>query len=100
MHSLRATNYADYAYREDNQPINETFFSSPENRIKYENIILEKGIELIEKIEQPKEITNIRPLGFVYPNYKTFGLGTHFFTWRNIPNNTPLVFWWEVPKHD
>jgi hypothetical protein len=43
---------------------------------------------------------NIRPLGLINPTYRTFGLGTHFFTWRNIPNNSPLVFWWEVPGHN
>ena len=43
--------------------------------------------------------TNLRPLGLINPQYKIFGLGTHYFTWRNIPNNAPLVYWWEVPGH-
>ncbi len=43
---------------------------------------------------------NIRPLGLIHPSHKTFGLGTHFFTLRNIPNNSPLVFWWGVACHD
>jgi hypothetical protein len=34
-------------------------------------------------------------LGFSLPAYKDFGFGTLCFTWRNIANNTPLVFWYK-----
>jgi hypothetical protein len=97
--NLTASKYEDYAYRRANNPTNEDFFTSPQNRIIYENLILQKGISIIEMI-QGEIKPNIRPLGLINPNYKTFGLGTHFFTWRNIPNNSPLVFWWEVPGHN
>lgn len=95
---LAAEKYEDYAYRKASTPQNEGFFSSPENRIRYENVLLQKGLSIIGMI-QGEVKANIRPLGLIHPNYKTFGLGTHFFTWRNIPNNSPLVFWWEVNGH-
>lgn len=97
--NLQADKYEDYAYRNDALPLKELFFSSKENRIKYENIILQKGIDIINQIRGEIK-PNIRPLGLINPAYKTFGLGTHFLTWRNIPNNCPLVYWWEVPGHD
>lgn len=96
--TLVATKYEDYAFRDANSPVKETFFSNPENRIRFENIILKKGIEIIGMI-QGEVKRNIRPLGLINPSYKILGLGTHFFTWRNIPNNSPLVYWWEVPGH-
>ncbi len=97
--SLTASKHEDYAYRKSNNPVNEKFFTSSGNRIIYENLILQKGISLIEMIQSDVR-PNIRPLGLINPTYKTFGLGTHFFTWRNIPNNSPLVFWWEVSGHN
>lgn len=97
--NLEAPKYEDYAYRKSNQPAVESFFTSAENRIRYENIILQKGISIIEMIQNEIK-PNIRPLGLINPSYKTFGLGTHFFTWRNIPNNSPLVFWWGVAGHN
>lgn len=97
--NLSAEKYEDYAYRKASSPIKEGFFTSPENRIIYENILLQKGISIIDMIHGEVK-PNIRPLGLINPSYKTFGLGTHFFTWRNIPNNSPLVFWWGASGHD
>ncbi|NGF77155.1 hypothetical protein G5B10_14795 [Fluviicola sp. SGL-29] len=94
-----ATKYEDYAYRKVNTPTTEEFFTSADNRIKFENILTEKGIDIINMI-QGEVKPNIRPLGLINPQYKIFGLGTHFFTWRNIPNNSPLVYWWEVNGHN
>jgi hypothetical protein len=99
LSNLSAEKYESYAYRNENTPVAENFFSSKGNRIKYENIILKKGLHIISMIQdEPKP--NVRPLGLINPAYKTFGLGTHFITWRNIPNNCPLVYWWEVPGHN
>lgn len=92
-----ATRHGNFAFRPSSMPSTETFFTNAENRIRYEKILLEKGIEIINKVEAPRD--NLRPLGLIYPDYKTFGLGTHFFTWRNIPNNSPLVFWWGGEGH-
>lgn len=97
--NLSAEKYEDYAYRKEGTPADEGFFTSPENRIIYENILLQKGLSIIDMIKGEVR-PNLRPLGLISPSYKTFGLGTHFFTWRNIPNNSPLVFWWEVQAHD
>lgn len=97
--NLSANKYEDYAYRKQGLPQKESFFTSPENRVRYENLILQKGLSIIGMI-QGEIKSNIRPLGLVNPNYKTYGLGTHFFTWRNIPNNCPLIFWWEVKGHN
>lgn len=99
LSSLKANKYMDYAYRDSNKPSNEVFFTSPENREKFENILVERGIDIIEMIKGEIRC-NIRPLGFVPCDYKIFGLGTHFFTWRNIPNNCPLVYWWEGWGHN
>lgn len=97
--TLTAEKYEDYTYRKNSEPLKETLFTNPENRVRYENILIQKGLEIINMISGPVS-NNIRPLGLINPNYKTLGLGTHFFTWRNVPNNSPLVFWWEVPGHN
>jgi hypothetical protein len=81
------------AYRKVNTPINETFFTNPINRIKFEKIILEKGLKILSSVETLKP--NHRPLGMTNPSNQTFGTGTMFFTWRNISNTCPIVFWWE-----
>lgn len=96
--SLTAKKYEEYAYRDEDKPAVEVFFTSAENRVRYENLLLEKGLHIIRQIKGEVN-PNIRPLGLINPNYKTFGLGTHFFTWRNVPNNCPLVFWWNVEGH-
>jgi len=83
-----------YAFRKNHLSKQETFFTSPANRIRYENILLLKGIEILNKVDT-LNVKSIRPLGYTVKSHKTLGLGTQFFTWRNIPNNTPLVFWWE-----
>lgn len=82
-----------YAFRNPKYPKEEKFFSSPENRIRYENILLQKGFEIINSIDN-LTARSLRPLGMTPPSYKTLGTGTHFFTWRNISNTCPIVFWW------
>lgn len=82
-------------FRNKNEPILETFFSSPENRVRFENLLLVKGLEILNSVSVQKK--NIRPLGFTLPSHKNFGFGTLCFTFRNVPNNTPLVFWYSSP---
>lgn len=82
-----------HAFRNPEFPKAEEFYSSAENRDRYEDILLKKGIEIINSIENLKA-QSIRPLGMTPPGYKTLGTGSHFFTWRNISNTCPLVFWW------
>lgn len=82
-----------YAFRNSSHPNEETFFSSKENRIRYENILLKKGFEIMQSIDSISA-KSLRPLGMTNPSNKTLGTGTHFFTWRNISNTCPIVFWW------
>lgn len=86
--------YANLAYRKPTLPKVEQLFTSPENRIRYENILLLKGIEILNSVSKLKS-KELRPLGYTVRSHKTFGIGTQFFTFRNISNTTPLVFWWE-----
>ena len=95
----QATKQTDRAYRRQFQPNKETFFTSKENRLRIEQIFLDKGIEIINQIQDEESKRKHRPLGKTYPGYKTFGTGTLFFTWRNISNTCPIVFWWDNPAH-
>ncbi|GLR28679.1 hypothetical protein SAMN05660405_02328 [Psychrobacter pacificensis] len=83
------------AFRPLHLPITEEFYSSPQSRDRYENILLRKGIDLIHNT-QNLTVESIRPLGMTNPSNKTLGTGSHFFTWRNISNTCPIVFWWEA----
>lgn len=84
-----------YAFRNPKYPIKETFFSTKENRNRFEQIILEKGIEIYNSINEISTVS-IRPLGFCPPSYQTLGTGSLYITWRNISNTCPLVFWWDI----
>lgn len=97
--NLEAKNHPEYAFRPEGRPPKEEYFTSAENRIRFERILVDKGLYIINQI-QGEVKGNIRPLGFTYPSYQTLGTGTLFFTWRNAPNNSPLVFWWDVPGHN
>lgn len=95
-----ARNHKDKAFRPLSLPSQETFFSSKENRKRLETIFLEKGIEIINRIQDEQKRKNHRPLGKTYPSYQTFGTGTMFFTWSNISNTCPIVLWWDNPNHN
>lgn len=77
--------------RRDNAPKSEALFTSPEGRDRFERAILDQGLHIINGLASHKE--NMRPLGFTLPSHKSFGFGALAFTWRNVPNNSPLVFW-------
>lgn len=92
---LGERNYADTPeefYRTQGKPNTEKLFTTPENRNRFENIMLKKGVEVLNNANA--RIRNMRALGFSLPSQKNFGFGTLCFTWRNIANNTPLVFWY------
>ena len=57
-----------------------------------ENAFLLKGIQILDNANS--QIPNIRALGYSLPSSKNFGFGALCFTWRNVPNNAPLVFWY------
>ncbi len=79
-------------YRPNGKPKDETLFTTPNNRAIMENTFLKKGIEILNN--SSSTIKNMRTLGYSLPSHKNFGFGALCFTWRNIPNNTPLVFWY------
>ena len=94
LQNLQANNYENMAFRKNGEPKVEKLFSSPENRNRFESIIIHKGIQLLGKAATLKP--NHRPLGATFPSYKTLGTGTLFFTWRNVSNTSPVVFWWDA----
>lgn len=100
FNSISSTSNNVPAFRSKNLPKTETFFSNAENRIKLENLFLEKGVELLNKVKSKTPDPRKRPLGDTVRGHKTLGTGTLFFTWRNISNTCPLVFWWDVPSHN
>lgn len=63
MAGLEAENDSVPAFRPSNLPKTETFFSSAENRIRLEKIFLEKGIELLNKVQTKNPDRRKRPLG-------------------------------------
>jgi len=83
----------DFAFRNPAYPKKEEFYSSDANRDRYEQIILSKGFDIMKSIDN-LGARSLRPLGMTPPGWKTLGTGSHFFTWRNISNTCPLVFWW------
>lgn len=86
------------AYRNPQKPSIEQFFSSKENRKRFETIIGSKGVEILSKVKTLNPAH--RPFGATFPSYKTLGTGTLFFTWRNISNTCPIIFWWDHPAHN
>lgn len=85
----------EFAFRNPKYPANEQFFSTSENRIRYENTLLNKGLEIMNSVGN-LNATSLRPLGMTPPSFKTLGTGSHIITWRNISNTCPLVFWWDT----
>lgn len=81
-------------YRENAKPTTETFFSSEANRQRFEKIILSKSIEIYNRSEPLKNNLRSRPLGYGLNNDANFGFGALIFTWRNVPFNVPIVFWY------
>lgn len=82
-------------FRRDCLPKKESLFTSPDGRDRFEGAILAKGLAMINRPGNRKP--NIRPLGYTLPSHKTLGFGALAFTWRNVPNNSPLVFWYDSP---
>jgi hypothetical protein len=66
-------------------------FENSAQRMLLENEFLKRGSKI--RNEQPNLPGNIRPLG--YSNLHTLGFGSMFVTYRNCPNNCPIVLWIE-----
>ncbi|MBN1182188.1 MAG: hypothetical protein JXB49_07865 [Bacteroidales bacterium] len=82
----------DEYFRPNNIPQTEEFFTNSINRKRFEDIIFHKGIQILNA--SGTTIPNLRALGYSLPSLRDFGFGTLCFTWRNVPNNTPIVFWY------
>ncbi|EPZ4829124.1 phosphoribosyltransferase-like protein [Klebsiella pneumoniae] len=69
-------------------------FENGNDRDRFEKILCEKGLYIISLCNNPA--ASMKPLG--YKTYRGLGFGGTIFTYRNCPNNTPLVFWWGNPN--
>lgn len=63
----QATRQTDKPYRRQNQPNQESFFSSKQNRVRLEQIFLEKGIEIINRIQDEESRRKHRYYQFLRP---------------------------------
>ncbi|MCG2572050.1 hypothetical protein LVY74_00555 [Acinetobacter sp. ME22] len=78
-----------FNYRDGFLATPQSFFKNNDDRVKFENICLKYGFKIIQRCQNPNNTT--RPLG----NYRFgYGFGGLVFTYKNCPNNTPLLFWW------
>lgn len=77
-------------FRDSDKPYTESFFSSKEARNQVEQAFLKKGIEIFNLPENPNH--SMMPMG--YNPTLNLGFGSIFVTYRNVPNNCPLVLWW------
>lgn len=79
-------------YREVNGIKNEVFTSS--RREDFETIVFKYGLKIISFSQNNSSV--VKPLG--YSTFNGFGFGSTVFSFRNCPNNNPLVFWWGDPN--
>ena len=49
--NLEAQGHPEYAFRPENRPAKEEYFTSAENRIKFERILVDKGLYIINQIQ-------------------------------------------------
>lgn len=89
----------DYLEEHDYEPkyrvhngIENKVFSRP-RREEYEKIILKHGLKILGFSNKNSPV--VKPLG--YHQFNEFGFGSTVFSFRNCPNNNPLVFWWGDP---
>ncbi|TPB41070.1 hypothetical protein DXJ76_24180 [Vibrio parahaemolyticus] len=90
--SYLASQDRPFSFRQPSNNPNRTFSSS--RRELYENILLKYGLQIISYSVAPSPY--LKPLGF--DTFDGLGFGSTVFTYRNCPNNCPLVFWWGDPN--
>lgn len=78
-----------FKYRDGFIATPQSFFKNNDERVRLENICLKYGFEIISRCHNPNSRT--KPLGIHRYNY---GFGGLVFSYKNCPNNTPLIFWW------
>jgi hypothetical protein len=69
-------------------------FSSEDARHVVEQAFLKKGAYIYSLPQDPAQ--SMRPLG--YSRLRSPGFGSTVVTYRNCPNNAPLVLWWGDPS--
>ena len=79
-------------FRPDGVPFEDTLFSSATARDVVERAFVQAGARLVLQSRVPNPYQ--RPLG--YEQAPSLGFGAFFVTYRNCPNNCPLVLWWGV----
>ncbi len=79
-------------FRPDGVPFEDTLFSSATARDVVERAFLQVGARLVLQSRVPNPYQ--RPLG--YEKAPSLGFGAFLVTYRNCPNNCPLVLWWGV----
>lgn len=87
---FRGENF-DPKYRQENKTSNKVFSNS--RREDYERIMFKYGLKIMSFSSQNNVV--VKPLG--YSIFRGFGFGSTVFSFRNCPNNNPLVFWWGDP---
>jgi hypothetical protein len=55
--------------------------------------MLEKCIEVYNSAENDN--VRMRPLGYGLKTEMNFGFGALNFSWRNVPFNVPMIFWYK-----
>lgn len=85
----------EFFYRDDENPAEEKFYSSKENRFRYERILIKKCIEIYNTSDGLLNNRRPRPLGYGLNLDNSLGFGALIFTWRNVAFNTPLIFWYQ-----
>lgn len=66
-----------------------------EDRRRIEDIFTSKGFDIINSCADISP--SLKPLGF--SSFPGLGFGGNVFSYRNCPNNVPLVFWWGSYSH-
>ncbi len=89
-------NDAHYATQENCRPgtVPHAPFSSADSRHVLEQAYLKKGAFICSLPRNPDK--RMKPLG--YHRLGGWGFGTFLMTYRNCPNNAPLVLWWGDPN--
>lgn len=82
----------DPKYRQVNGLKNNIFSRS--RREQYEKIAFKYGLKIMGFSAQNSRV--VKPLG--YSTFSGFGFGSTVFSFRNCPNNNPLIFWWGDPN--
>lgn len=86
-----------YTYRDGNNVGKRGLFSSGTNRDLIERHYIKGGFNVLEQCKYLAEKSHMKPLGAsLFPG---FGFGALFVTYRNCPNNAPLIWWAGNPWH-